>query len=321
MILAALAALVLLLAGCAAHCATDDTLVLTALAKFPEKAVPVEEAALEEPVEEPRPELIVRWSVDDTGLLTLMWNDDGSGEYTVTRTARGETRTVAAVSGSETRMCTVALPDVNGEYFFTVTGDSEERAVEVPIKNGMIVEDAVLRCYKNGEPVKNADVNGLRFNENGIYTSGDKALDNAVTAILRQVTEQGMSRLEMFRAAYDWIVENYEYETIRFPDTEKDGWQIAYTKDLIATRKGNCFSYAAATAMFAKALGFDARTVYGSCNQTYEWCDHCWTEVTVNGTALLCDAEMEGVFSANRDFGWKLFMREFGTTPTQYIAY
>jgi hypothetical protein len=68
-------------------------------------------------------------------------------------------------------------------------------------------------------------------------------------------------------------------------------------------------------------LGFDAKTVYGACNQTYEWCDHCWTEVVVNGAALLCDAEMEGVFSANRDLGWKLFMREYGTTPTEYRAY
>ena len=185
----------------------------------------------------------------------------------------------------------------------------------------MIMEDCLLRYYRDGEPVKSRTVDGFRFDENGIYTCGDKALDRAVTAILRQVTDEDMTRLEMFRAAYDWIIRTSEYETIRFPDTEKDDWQLGFAKSMISFHKGNCFSYTAVTTLFARALGFDARTVYGACNQTYEWCDHCWTEVTLGSTAFLCDAEMEGVFSANRDLGWKLFMREYGATPTQYKAY
>ena len=47
--------------------------------------------------------------------------------------------------------------------------------------------------------------------------------------------------------------------------------------------------------------------------------DHAWTEVTLDGVTYFCDPEMEGVFSRKREYGWDLFMKQYGDEgPTDY---
>ncbi len=105
----------------------------------------------------------------------------------------------------EPLLYTEAIPDLDGEYTYAVTGDSVDSTAEVSFRIGFIVEDCRLRYYVNGQPVKNRTVGSMRFDENGYYTSGDVRLDRAVTPILRQITEEGMTRLDMFHTAYDWL--------------------------------------------------------------------------------------------------------------------
>ena len=43
------------------------------------------------------------------------------------------------------------------------------------------------------------------------------------------------------------------------------------------------------------------------------------TFVTLDGVTYFCDPEMEGVFSRKREYGWDLFMKQYGDEgPTDY---
>ena len=127
--------------------------------------------------------------------------------------------------------------------------------------------------------------------------------------------------MEKFEALYDWVVDNCSYRAIENIAADSVDWEPEAALDLFTRQSGNCFSYAAAVAMLGRNLGLDTRGVIGDCYQTYMWVYHGWTEVNYAGKLYVCDAEMEGVFAPNREWTWDLFMKEYGTTPTEYDEY
>lgn len=205
-----------------------------------------------------------------------------------------------------------------GDKRYSSTSDTV--VLSLPEYNGFFNVDGILYCYEDGVLLRDKTVNNLYFDINGQYTSGNPQLDEYVRSITASCTSENMSQLRKFRALYDWVMDTFEYEAIEYID-EVPGWEKNAALEIFKTGYGNCFSYAAAVAVLGRNVGLDANAVTGDCNQTYIWLYHGWTEVNYNGKTYLCDAEMEGEFAPVRDLDWDLFMKEYGTTPTQYEKY
>ena len=254
----------------------------------------------------------------DSDGVTISWKDNGADSFTLTRTDRAGKSVPIKTDGYSARD---KLTGLDGAYTYSLTGYSESGDIigsdSQTVYFGFVVENGRLRYYSHGEPVRDTDIGTLHFDSAGYYTSGDRELDDIITALIAENTTPKMTRLRMFHVMYNYIMDNYEYISLRFADAES-GWEIDFAKEFLTSSGGNCFSYAGATAMIARALGFEAKGIYGEVNQTFEWCDHGWTEVYYNGKTYVCDSEMEGVFSRARDLGWDLFMKEYGDTVTEY---
>ncbi|MCF0120876.1 MAG: transglutaminase domain-containing protein [Oscillospiraceae bacterium] len=248
----------------------------------------------------------------------LVWSSQADTSYLVSFTHDGSTTAAATVSGKAGDACVYPLDNLDGAYKFVITG-SDGSSGTFYYKNGFVMDGERLTYYRSNVQVKNETYRMFTFDEEGYYTSGDIELDIIMESVIFSCLSDGdVSRLTLLRAVYDYIMDYHDYESILFPDITEDGWEIEYAKDFLTSGLGNCFSYAASFCQLAKALGFETRTVYGQVNQTFQWCDHCWNEVRIDGHVFLVDAEMEGVFSRLRDFGWKLFLVEYDDAVTKY---
>ena len=89
---------------------------------------------------------------------------------------------------------------------------------------------------------------------------------------LSACTNPSMSADEKLRAAFNHIRDDFGEYNPRIPHMKELGWETIYANDMFVGRGGNCFSYGAALAFMAKAIGF--ANVY-ACNSG----GHGWAEV------------------------------------------
>ena len=273
------------------------------------------------------PQLEVHASAQDNVHIALEWEAvaEASG-YVVSRTAAdGAYEEIATLEPGTTAYTDMFL-DTGVTYTYLVQANGTElegvsEAVALPLYTGMFNDaDGVLYGYVDGSLLRDTELDGFTFDAEGRYTTGDAELDNYLRTLTAANTTPEMTQLEKFRALYDWVIANSTYRAREQMDSDP-GWEVAAALDMFQQQSGNCYSYAAAVAMLGRNVGLQTRSVIGQVHQTYQWVDHGWTEVTYEGTVYLCDAEMEGVFATNRDWTWDLFMKEYGTTPTQYDEY
>ena len=60
---------------------------------------------------------------------------------------------------------------------------------------------------------------------------------------------------------------------------------------MFSTGKGNCYSYAAAFGVLAKALGYDAICYSGTIGVAHQ--PHGWTEIEIDGINYIFDTNIE----------------------------
>jgi transglutaminase/protease-like cytokinesis protein 3 len=77
-----------------------------------------------------------------------------------------------------------------------------------------------------------------------------------------------------------------------------DGWQLDYAYEFLTKKKGNCYNYAAAFAVLAKAVGYDAYTVRGRCRGNRDRAGdgmtrHAWVRI---GTNTHYDPEIQAIY-------------------------
>ena len=172
-----------------------------------------------------------------------------------------------------------------------------------PPENGLVSDaDGNMRYYSGGELKKNgivgseqegfyyADADGLINTKycDGLNLDGtdwciiegkaskaesdeEKALFTACKAI-GKCTNSGMSRAEKLRASFDYIKTAYLEGVLHDPPYHEMDWPLVCANDLFIYGKGDCYSYGAAFAYYAKAIGYEE--VY-ACNSG----GHGWTEV------------------------------------------
>ena len=148
------------------------------------------------------------------------------------------------------------------------------------VKNS-VVEDNGVNYYTDSEGVidfgycDGVNVNGEDWIViNGVATKAQSDADYALFNACRAVagfTDSSMTKEEKLRACYDHIRTDY-FEGVRREDYKGMDWPILYSNDLLVYGKGDCFSYGAAFAYMAKAIGY---TECYACNSG----GHVWAEV------------------------------------------
>ena len=267
--------------------------------------------------------------------INLAWTGDSSLYYEVAYLDEfSGTRHVLALIEPGNDLCFADTADKESfSRIYTVTPfeSLENKAASLSaaepgtlhLRNGFVNTDGYLYYYVNFEPAENVTANGITFGENGRYSCGDEELDAMIAERICTYTTPDMDPVDRLYALYVHIMDkeffNYGAEPYVSPGTE--GWETEYTKKFLQTGLGSCYSYAALTMLFARALGIESSTVIGDCYQHINWVWHCWTTVILDGETYICDAEMESVFAPNHDAHWDLFMVPIDDTPIDYVPH
>lgn len=104
-----------------------------------------------------------------------------------------------------------------------------------------------------------------------VKTESDKTLYRALK-VVKKVTKTDMTKKQKLRKCYNYLAKNYSEHNPRIPHYSGENWHIMYANDIFKDGGGNCFSYGAAFAYMAKAIGYT--DVY-ACNSG----GHGWAEV------------------------------------------
>ena len=147
----------------------------------------------------------------------------------------------------------------------------------------------------NGGKLKNVTLGRyLTFGKDGRYTSGNPNVDRYVKNILAEITTPKMTREEKLRAAFEYVRDNYEYRRRNFYDPGETGWEVKEALTMYEKKKGNCYNYAAAFAMLARQLGYDAEAVSGLVGGELQ--SHGWAEIIIDGERLYYDCILERTY-------------------------
>ncbi len=128
--------------------------------------------------------------------------------------------------------------------------------------------------------VKNKKVDGVKLNK-----KGEASLSNERVAMLvktqsavAKITKNSQSKEQKLKACYADMLK-CSYAGKFFP-TDTSGWEVKYASDMLDGRKGNCYSYAAAFGMLARACGFNAKIVTGQISKDgADAISHAWVEI------------------------------------------
>ncbi len=149
----------------------------------------------------------------------------------------------------------------------------------------------LYRLDENGYFLTDAEFDGLYFDKNGRYTSGNAELDDYVAQTLSDFMTPDAARLDDLKAIYYHVKNDFQYLTRNYYDSGATGWDIDEALTIFRTNKGNCYCYAGAFCALARGLGYNARTYSGSIGIENQ--PHAWTEIALDGKIYICDPEIE----------------------------
>lgn len=159
-------------------------------------------------------------------------------------------------------------------YFYDANGQLLKGGVVGNEASGYYYADdngAIDRGYCDGVTVGGSDYVVINGAAAPVMNDSDSMLFCAAKAIAK-CTDSSMGKREKLRAAFDYIKTAYLEGVRHDPPYREADWPVVCASDLFVYGKGDCFSYGAAYAYMAKAIGCDE--VY-ACNTG----GHGWAEV------------------------------------------
>lgn len=99
----------------------------------------------------------------------------------------------------------------------------------------------------------------------------ESEVEAAARKAVEKCTDSGMTKEEKLKSAFDYLKANY-LEGVRRSDYREPDWPAVYASDLLIGGKGDCYSYGAAFAYMAKAIGYEESY---ACNSG----GHGWAEI------------------------------------------
>lgn len=171
-------------------------------------------------------------------------------------------------------------------------GTLTKESLESMTRDGFLWFGGYLyRLGDDGYFLTDSEFDGLYFDKNGRYTSGNAELDDYVAQTLSDFMTPGAARLDDLKAVYYHVKNDFQYLTRNYYDSGATGWDINEALTIFRTNKGNCYCYAGAFCALARGLGYNARTYSGSIGIENQ--PHAWTEITLDGKIYICDPEIE----------------------------
>lgn len=141
--------------------------------------------------------------------------------------------------------------------------------------------------------VKSKDVVLSLKNENSVYLESVQNINweasKYVLAKAKAVTKGLTTDEAKVKAIYDFIVKSVKYDA----DLAKKvtpGY-IPDIDNVIATKKGICYDYAALFAGMARSIGIPARLVMGTTDNVKGY--HAWNDVFINGKWVTVDTTVD----------------------------
>lgn len=125
---------------------------------------------------------------------------------------------------------------------------------------------------------KNKTVHKVKLDKNGEAKLSARAkVMIKAQSVVEKKTKATQSKEQKLKICYKYMVQ-CGYLGKR-PDS-KAGWEVRFADDMLRTRKGNCYSFAAAFGMLARACGYNARIVTGTASlENGRKVDHAWVEI------------------------------------------
>ena len=206
---------------------------------------------------------------------------------------------VSRLLGKENAAEDVYYPDVPPAHWASAEllaaaggGTLTKESLESMTRDGFLWFGGYLyRLGDDGYFLTDSEFDGLYFDKNGRYTSGNAELDDYVAQTLSDFMTPGAARLDDLKAVYYHVKNDFQYLTRNYYDSGATGWDIDEALTIFRTNKGNCYCYAGAFCALARGLGYNARTYSGSIGIENQ--PHAWTEITLDGKIYICDPEIE----------------------------
>ena len=131
--------------------------------------------------------------------------------------------------------------------------------------------------------------------------TGDKELDDAVSEILAETTNDMMSNYEKIIMTYLYIEQNYRYKYSRAKTTveyvsDYDKFIVEHAKGMTVYGCGDCANFTALFVVCARAIGLECYSIEGE----YKGSGHYWAEIVLDGTRYIFDPEADFRASENR---------------------
>lgn len=122
---------------------------------------------------------------------------------------------------------------------------------------------------------KSVTVNGVTLQKNGKAVKNTASLRKLglmikANQIVEQITKPLMPKSEKLLICFNYTKKTYGYATWR-KFRNYSGWEMDYAEDMFVRGKGNCFSYGAAFAFLANAVGY--QNVYAVSSGGHGWAE------------------------------------------------
>lgn len=201
-------------------------------------------------------------------------------------------------NGSDTQTCkncgktSVTVLKAPGHQWINATATTPkrcERCGEI-VAGWTAVDGKYYYFNEDGSRAVNQIVDNKYVDETGVRIDNSKAINLAVKFV-KDHGGNGDAATKLHNC-FEYLARYYPYTTLRIViPNESTLPTVAY--NMFTNKTGNCFSYAAAFAYIAKVLGYESRV---QCGQIIAWggnyyVAHGWTEVKVDGTWYICDAQ------------------------------
>ena len=151
---------------------------------------------------------------------------------------------------------------------------------------------------RSGHLVKNGEYNGLTFDEQGIYTSGNPELDEVIRSVFEKILDESMDQEEKLREIYKYTTESFTYRRRRIYPFRDTSWAADEAYTMLTTKTGNCYNFAGTFCMMARAIGYDAQVFSGFVGNEHS--AHAWVEIEIDGKTYVFDPELEFAYKQNK---------------------
>ena len=176
-------------------------------------------------------------------------------------------------------------------------------------EEGFVLVEGSLYCVDSeGFFVGDTVLGSLTFGYDGRYTSGDKALDAYVSAVIADIAEANCyeNHMDLLRAAYNYCRDSFGFMRRNTYPIGARGWELSEANTMFETGMGNGASYAAVFWALARGLGYEATAVSGVIGQNR--LPHNWVEIEIEGENYIFDPGAEAGALEDADMSRDRFM-------------